>query len=92
MLAQMKNPLDAEQPWTWRCGWYLVCADSALVRRPPCLELPNWGGKRRGATTNLHITHDIIAKNRANIITAQEVDQPFIKLMKEPKRYQQMCY
>ena len=47
----------------------------------------NWGGERKAATMNLHTAHDIIAKSPANVFTAQEVDQPFIRLMAEPSKY-----
>ena len=45
----------------------------------------NWSGKRRMAVINDHIAADLIARNPAQILIAQEVDQTFIKALRDPE-------
>ena len=45
----------------------------------------NWSGRRKLAVINDHIAADLIARNPAQILIAQEVDQQFIKALRDPE-------
>ena len=44
----------------------------------------NWSGRRRKQVINDHIAADLIARNAAQIMMAQEVDQQFIQALLDP--------
>ena len=49
----------------------------------------NWSGRRKLAVINNHIAADLIARNPAQILIAQEVDQQFIKALRDPESSQE---
>ena len=44
----------------------------------------NWSGRRRTEAVNNHLAADLIARNPAQVVIAQEVDHPFIDTMRDP--------
>ena len=44
----------------------------------------NWGGPSRAALITEHLYHDIILRNPAQVLVAQEVDDAFAELLKNP--------
>ena len=44
----------------------------------------NWGGRRKSVSLRNHIIDDIVVKNPAHILCAQEVDQEFIGVLQDP--------
>ena len=45
----------------------------------------NWGGRRREQWLNEHIAADIVARCPAQVLIAQEVDEEFVRALKEPR-------
>jgi hypothetical protein len=48
------------------------------------LYVGNWGGPSRAALIEKHLYHDIILRNPAQVLVAQEVDDAFAELLKNP--------
>ena len=44
----------------------------------------NWGGRRKSVSLRNHIIDDIVVKNPAHILCAQEEDKEFIRALKDP--------
>jgi hypothetical protein len=45
----------------------------------------NWGGRSRMDLVNTHLYHDLVLRNPAQVLVAQEVDEAFAALLKDPK-------
>jgi len=45
----------------------------------------NWGGRSRMDLVNTHLYHDLVLRNPAQVLVAQEVDDDFAALLKDPK-------
>ena len=48
------------------------------------IYLGNWSGRRKLRVINDHIGADLIARNAAQVMMAQEVDQQFIEALRDP--------
>ena len=48
------------------------------------IYLGNWSGRRKLQVINDHIGADLIARNAAQVMMAQEVDQQFIDALRSP--------
>ena len=48
------------------------------------LYMGNWGGPSRAALIEQHLYHDIILRNPAQVLVAQEVDEAFAELLTNP--------
>ena len=49
----------------------------------------NWGGPSRANLITQHLYHDIILRNPAQVLVAQEVDDAFAELLKNPRSQRQ---
>ena len=48
------------------------------------IYLGNWSGRRNSQTVNDHIAADLVARNPAQVLMAQEVDAAFVDTLKAP--------
>ena len=44
----------------------------------------NWGGRSRMDLVNTHLYHDLVLRNPAQVLVAQEVDEDFARLLEDP--------
>ena len=69
-------------------GWGDRVVKSPYVRRSDIgsfgLYAGNWGGPSRAALIEQHIYHDLILRNPAQVLVAQEVDEIFAEILRNP--------